>query len=109
VTIREYIVRRGRLVQGFSLLCVIALLAMSLFFHPSSTRTADKTWILVCVALVFSINWVVGFLTKCPRCKRTLGSLVSQISTGWGNKTISVCPHCGVNLDEPADGPPLAT
>src|ERR1700681_3975226 len=84
MTIRDCIVRRGRLVQGLSLFSAIALLAISLLIHPSSRNTADKTWILVGVALVFSINWVIGFLTKCPRCKRTLGSLVSQVSTGWG-------------------------
>jgi hypothetical protein len=105
MTIREYIVKRGRFVQGFSLLCAIGILGTVFSFRPTSTRTADKVWILVAVILIFSINWVIGFVTKCPRCKGSLGSLVSRVSSGWGNKTIGICPHCHVSLDELMDGP----
>lgn len=105
MTIGEYIVRRGRLVQGLSLFCAIALLAASLLFNAFSKKTAGKAWILIWVALVFSITGVIGFLTKCPRCKRSLGSLVSQVSTGRGIKTLSVCPQCRVSLEEPMQPP----
>jgi hypothetical protein len=101
MTIREYITRRGRFVQGFSLFCAIVALAAVLFMDPYSTKTTGKGWIAAYFALVLAIGWFIGFITKCPRCKRSLGSLVSQVSTGWRVNLPGPCPHCGVSLDEP--------
>jgi hypothetical protein len=104
MTIREYVVRRARFVQGFSWFWAIALLGMAMY-HPTLIRTPDKAWILAIVVAVLSIDWVVGFTTNCPRCNRSLRSLVSKVSAAWGNKTIGSCPHCGVSLDEPLENP----
>jgi hypothetical protein len=101
MTIREYIVRRGRFVQGFSLFCVIIGLAVLPFIDPYSTKTTGKAWIVGYFAMVLAVGWLIGFMTKCPRCQRSLGSLVSQVSSGWRVNLPAACPHCGASLDEP--------
>jgi hypothetical protein len=101
MTIREYIVRRGRFVQGFSLFCAIVGLVVFLFLDPYSTKTTGKGWIVPHFVLILAICWFIGLTTKCPRCGRNLGSLVSQVSSGWKVQWLAGCPHCGVSFDEP--------
>jgi hypothetical protein len=39
-----------------------------------STKTTGKGWIVAYFGLVLAIGWLIGFMTKCPRCKQSVGS-----------------------------------
>ena len=108
MTIRDYVERRARLLKGIWLVAAVAA-AVAVYHLPLVHRATSAAGLLlmgVCAGAILT-DLTIKTLTKCPRCRWGLGSLVNKLTRRWGDRTIDVCPHCGVSLDEPFD--PTAT
>jgi transcription elongation factor Elf1 len=44
--------------------------------------------------------------TTCPRCNKSLCKIAARSMNPRVTQRIKACPHCGVSLDEPMEGPP---
>ena len=107
MTIREYIVRRGKWVNGVTLLWFVVVLLF--FFVPHSSLSANvyRGWLLAAVVPLVTLKFAIAWRTRCPRCRGGLSSLVR--STASPKTDIDhVCPHCGVSIDEPMEQSPGA-
>jgi hypothetical protein len=95
MTLREYMKKPITRVSRYSGLVMIGL-AAGLAHSSLST--------MVFTLVIWGIFFIVAILlmqrrTRCPNCKTKLGAL-GRAATKDG-ATLAVCPHCGVDFDEP--------
>jgi len=108
MTIREYVQRRGRLAYKVTFWSMLGAMFGLVPWTTISKETAPDVKIAVPVAALLVVFPVMEYLrrSKCPRCAGDLSRLASRAKSQQPLNA-NACPHCGVNLDEPMDGPPL--
>ena len=107
MTIREYIVRRGKWVNRVTLLFVVVVALFVFVPHRHLSQNVYRGWMLAAVVPLIALRFVIPWRTRCPRCGGGLSSLVR--STASPTTDIDhVCPHCGVSIDEPMEQSPGA-
>jgi hypothetical protein len=107
LTIRKYIVRRGKWVNGVTLLWFVVTLLFFFVPHSSVSKNVYRGWLLAAVVPLMSLIFAIGWRTRCPRCRGGLYSLVRSTSSPKTDID-HVCPHCGVSIDEPMEKSPGA-
>ena len=98
MTIREYAQGQGRLIRLFTVLWIILLLILGFSIRPYVEREDLRLWILAAMIPLFVITTAIAWAVRCPRCKRSLSTVVYAMVHGWGDP--DACPYCGVSLDE---------
>jgi hypothetical protein len=102
LTIREYIVRRGKWVNGVTLLWFVVTLLFFFVPHPSLSTNVYRVRLLAAVVPLVTLKFAIAWRTRCPRCGGGLSALVR--STASPKTDIDhVCPHCGVSIEEPME------
>jgi hypothetical protein len=97
MTIREYIVRRGKWVGGLTVLFLVVVLLFTFVPHAHLTNNAYRAWLSMAVVPLLALRFAITWRTRCPRCGGGLSSLMR--STRSPSTDIDhVCPHCGVNI-----------
>jgi hypothetical protein len=101
MTIRDYIQRRGKMARyvGFAYIVVLMIAAFTLF--PALMSDNGTLWMVVAMLPLVAVYYVIGQLTKCPRCQTSLYLMAMQTANPFGGEIPNFCPHCGVSLDEP--------
>jgi hypothetical protein len=103
MTIREYARGQGRLIRMITLFSIILLLILGFSIRPYMERDEPLFWLMVAMIPFVVISIAIGWATRCPRCKRSLSTVVDSMVYGFGDD--DVCPYCGVSLDEPMESP----
>jgi hypothetical protein len=107
LAIREYIVRRGKWVNGVTLLFVVVVVLFTIVPHPHLSNNTYRVWLTVGVVPLMALRFAIAWRTRCPRCDGGLSSLVRSTSS-TATDIDHVCPHCGVSIDEPMEKSPGA-
>lgn len=108
MTIRDYVEGRGtrayRLTVG-SLLGVITCWVI----WSSLSKNAPDAKIVIPIAMLLVLFVVIAYLhrTKCPRCRKSLSAIAARAMSKGAVERANACPHCGVNFDDPIEGPPI--
>ena len=102
MTIREYIVRRGKWANGVTLLYVVVIALFFFVPHPHLSNNAYRVRLLAAVVPLVALRFAITWRTRCPRCGGGLSSLVRSTSSPKTDID-HVCPHCGVRIDEPME------
>ncbi len=104
MTIREYLRRRMVLVRPVATVGAVACFVLLLFWQDGRyTHTERNTWLSLAVmgvvAVVIGVQLRSQSRLKCPSCHQSLSKIALLFA--WTKDKPAVCPHCGVNLDDP--------
>jgi hypothetical protein len=104
--IRDYVERRGRLARRVTFWSMIGLAIGFALWGAISKKTSPDANIAAPVAILLLVFPVIEYVkrTRCLRCAGELSRLASRAMSRIPLDEDS-CPHCGVSLDEPTDGP----
>jgi hypothetical protein len=101
MTIREYARGQGRIIRIITILWIIIGLITGFTLRPYMEREELRFWLMVEMIPFLVIPIAIGWATRCPRCKRSLSTVVYAMVHGWGDPDVR--PYCGVSLDEPVE------
>jgi len=103
-TIRQYVQSRVRLARYVAVSWIIVLLIAAITIFPVLASKDGFGWTFIGLLPLVAAYIVIGWWTKCPRCK---GSLLPVVfARRSGTHVPSACPRCGVSLDEQMNGAP---
>ena len=112
-SIYDYLRWRG--FKLFMIWAMVPLVSCVLFMELAGDRLNDlsPTLRMVCVVLLVGTMgggpltyFILMFRTPCPRCRRALG-FVALLGRNIVRDPSARCPHCGIDIFAPMDGPAI--
>jgi hypothetical protein len=107
MTIREYVEGRGRLAYRLTFWGFLVV-AFGWAIWKTLSKNAPDPKVVIGISCVIGVFGVMAFLkrTTCPRCNKSLSRIAARSMNPRVTQRVKACPHCGVSLDEPMEGPP---